>query len=117
VPMIAAAKKSARRFQVDRVNDGLSLGEIHIPIGSALEGDLIKTQWDKDERQKGNFEWSSHNHPDVADAFRYAAHAYYERTQVAPVVEDKTPSVARRLKLLKNQEQEGYFAAKRRRLG
>lgn len=117
VPMIMAAKKSARRFQVDRVNDGLSTGEIHIPIGSQLEGDLIKTQWDKDERNKGNFEWSSHNHPDVADAFRYGAHAYYERTQPVVVAEDKTPSVARRLKLLKNQEQEGYFAAKRRRLG
>jgi len=52
VPMIMAAKKSARRFQVDRVNDGLSTGEIHIPIGSQLEGDLIKTQWDKDERNK-----------------------------------------------------------------
>lgn len=117
VPLVMAAKKADRRFQVDRVNDSLMRAEAWIPEGSQLEGDLLKTKWDKDARERGEFEWSSANHPDVGDAFRYAAHAFYERPARDEAPEDKTPSVARRLKLLKNQEQEGYFAAKRRRLG
>lgn len=119
VPVVHAAKKSDRRGQVDRANDLFARGEAHVPIGSALEGDLVKTQWDKDARQRGLFEWSGHNHPDVGDAFRYAAHAYFEfgpKDEAPP--EDKTPSVARRLKQLKDSNKtEDYFARRARELG
>jgi hypothetical protein len=119
VPLIAAAKKADRRAQVDRVNALLSEGQCHIAIGSDLEGDMLKTQWDTAARERGEWEWSTHNHPDVADAFRYAAHAYFEaRVLREEPARDTIPSVAARLRLLKEREDGGsYFEQRRRQFG
>jgi hypothetical protein len=79
VPVLEAAKKRDRKGQVMRTNDLLQRGVLHINIGSELEGDLLKTQWDKDSLARGQPEWSSANHPDVADAMRYALQAYFDQ--------------------------------------
>lgn len=78
VYVLHAAKKVDRKGQVDRVNDLLQTGRAHAMIGSDLEGDWLKTQWDKNKREKGLFDWSSHNHPDAADADRYSKQGYFD---------------------------------------
>ena len=83
VPVLEAAKKRDRKGQVMRTNDLLQRGLLRIKVGSELEGDLLKTQWDKDSLARGTPEWSSANHPDVADAMRYALQAYFD-SYVAP---------------------------------
>jgi hypothetical protein len=116
--LVAAAKKGDRRGQVDRVNGLFTEGMCHVPEGSDLEGDLLKTQWDPIARDKGDYEWSSHNHPDVADAFRYAAHAYFEHRAKEPEVRSNIPSVAARIKALKEREEgKSYFEQRRSNMG
>lgn len=104
VPVIHAAKKAERRFQVDRCNDLLMRADCWVPIDSALEGDLTKTQWDKDARERGEFDWASVNHPDVGDAFRYAAHPFFEMRDKAAPPPDNNPSIAKRLAAIRARE-------------
>jgi hypothetical protein len=77
VPVVNAAEKSDLRGQVDRASDLLGQGRLHVIDGSALERDLQLTRWDQDARAEGQFKWSSDNHPDVADAMRYALGGYF----------------------------------------
>lgn len=84
VYVLHAAKKIDRKGQVDRANDLLQTGRAHVMIGSDLEGDMLKTQWDKNQREKGKFEWSSHNHPDAGDAYRYAEQGYFDAFTAPP---------------------------------
>lgn len=116
IPAVLAAKKSERRWQVDRCNDLLMEAEAWIPKGSALGEDLTKAQWDKDARSRGEFEWSSVIHPDVADAFRYASHPYLELAVSAKTVEDKNPSIKKRLARMKAERESGYFDGRRKEL-
>jgi len=117
VPVVHAAKKAERRWQVDRCNDLMMRADCWIPIGSQLEGDLTKTQWDKDGRQRGEWEWSSANHPDVADAFRYASHPYLELHEKQTAAVETGPSIAQRLAALKAKaDTKSYFEQKRRQL-
>lgn len=69
--------KSGRKDQVTRQNDLLSRGRKKVMRGSDLAGDYQKTQWDKAKREKGTWDWSSHNHPDAADASRYGDQAFF----------------------------------------
>jgi hypothetical protein len=78
LPIMLAAKKTDRLMQVERFADLLALGRAKVIIGSALEEDLQKSQWDKDKLGKGQHDWSSVWHPDVADAARYAIEAYFD---------------------------------------
>lgn len=78
IPVIRAAQKADMPGQVRRFNDLLTQGRAHILIGSDLEQDLLKTRWDLDARALGRFRWSSHWHPDVADAARYGAQDYFD---------------------------------------
>lgn len=89
--VLQAAKKADRKGQVDRVNSLLLAGRHHAMWGSDLEGDFLKTQWDKNYRAKGLWEWSSHNHPDAADADRYSLQAYFDtfKEPEAPPPEEK----------------------------
>ncbi len=116
LPAVLAAKKAERRWQVDRVNDLLMEAEVWIPEFSALADDLTKAQWDKDARSRGEFEWSSIIHPDVADAFRYATHPYLELAAIQKTVEDKNPSIRKRLAALKARSQLGGQEQRRREL-
>ena len=50
---------------------------------ASLEEDLMRTRWDMDARERGQYKWSSHWHPDVADAGRYGLQAYYD-AHIAP---------------------------------
>lgn len=81
VPIVHAAKKGDRRFQVDRFSNLMATGKCKIIIGSALEEDLQRTEWDKDKREQGKFEWSNNWHPDVADAGRYGLAGYFDMFQ------------------------------------
>jgi hypothetical protein len=78
IPIIQAAKKTDMPGQVARFSDLLTQGRAHIIAGSALEEDLRKTRWDQDARAKGLYRWSSHWHPDVADAARYGLASYFD---------------------------------------
>ena len=81
IPVILAAKKTDMPGQVARFSDLLSQGRAHILAGSALEEDLRKTRWDQEARGKGQYKWSHHWHPDVADAARYGLQAYFDMYQ------------------------------------
>jgi hypothetical protein len=85
IPVIRAAQKADMPGQVRRFNDLLTQGRAHLLIGSELEQDMLKTRWDLDARARGQFRWSSHWHPDVADAGRYGAQDYFDLF-VAPKV-------------------------------
>lgn len=61
--------------EIPRVNSLLNSGKLVIQEGSELEKDLQKTQWDDKARAAGRNKYSSHNHPDVADALRAALQA------------------------------------------
>lgn len=78
LPIIHAAKKTDRPMQVKRFADLLAKGRAKVRIGSALEQDLQRAQWDKDARAAGRYEWSNVWHPDVADAGRYALQGYFD---------------------------------------
>jgi hypothetical protein len=78
IPVVKAAVKSDLPGQVARFADLLAKGQAHIRIGSALEQDLIRAQWDRDARAKGLYRWSSVCHPDAADAARYGLQAYWD---------------------------------------
>jgi hypothetical protein len=84
VYVLHAAKKGDRKGQVDRLNDLLLTGRYHAMIGSHLEGDFLKTQWDRQARERGAWEWSSHNHPDAADAARYSVQGYFDAYEPPP---------------------------------
>jgi len=61
--------------EIPRVNSLLNSAKLMIREGSELEKDLQKTQWDDKARAAGRNKYSSHNHPDVADALRAALQA------------------------------------------
>lgn len=82
LPVVHAAKKADRPAQVKRLADLLNSGRAKILIGSQLEMDLQRAAWDKDARARGQYEWSSAWHPDVADAGRYALQGYFDAYQV-----------------------------------
>jgi len=84
VYVLEAAKKVDRKGQVDRLNTLMKAARFFCMIGSDLEGDFLTTKWDKDKREKGQWEWSSENHPDAADAGRYASQGYFDGTTEAP---------------------------------
>jgi len=84
VYVLHAAKKADRKGQVDRLNDLLLTGRYHAMIGSDLEGDFLKTQWDQKARERGAWDWSSHNHPDAADAGRYSVQGYFDGYEPPP---------------------------------
>jgi len=88
VPVVKAAVKSDLPGQVARFADMLGRGQAKIRVGSALEHDLQRAQWDKDARLQGLYRWSSICHPDAADAARYGLQAYYD-AYVAPPPEPK----------------------------
>lgn len=73
-----AAKKADRKGQVDRLNNLLMTGRYHCMIGSDLVSDFVKTQWDKNHRDRGRWEWSGHNHPDAGDANRYSLQGFFD---------------------------------------
>lgn len=70
------------RARVDRFADLLAAEKdeerAHIIIDSQLEEDLVKAAWDKDARDRGDWEWDAQHHPDVGDAGGYAIPAYLE---------------------------------------
>jgi hypothetical protein len=78
IPIINAARKADLPGQVARFADLLALGRAKIIIGSALEHDLQRAQWDRDARIQGRYVWSSICHPDAADAARYGLQAYWD---------------------------------------
>lgn len=78
IPVVKAAVKADLPGQVARFADLLALGRARIRIGSALEYDLVRAQWDRDARLQGRYSWSSICHPDAADAARYGLQAYYD---------------------------------------
>ena len=84
VYVLEAAKKADRKGQVERMNTLLKAARLFCMIGSDLEGDFLTTKWDKDKREKGTYEWSSENHPDAADAARYASQGYFDASTEAP---------------------------------
>jgi len=77
IPVVLAAEKKDMPGQVARFADLLGQGRAKIRIGSALETDLVNARWDGDARQEGRYKWSSHIHPDAADAARYGLQAYF----------------------------------------
>lgn len=83
IPVIKAAVKADLPGQVSRFADLLAKGEAKIRIGSALEHDLERAQWDRDARLQGRYSWSAICHPDAADAARYGLQAYYDSYQPA----------------------------------
>ena len=95
VPIVHAAKKGDRRFQVDRMSNLMATGKCKIIIGSALEEDLQRTEWDKDKREQGKFEWSNNWHPDVADAGRYGLAGYFDMFQPAKPKESPREAMIR----------------------
>jgi hypothetical protein len=98
IPLIQAAKKSDMPGQVARFSDLLTQGRAHILAGSALEEDLRKTRWDTEARAKGLHRWSSHWHPDVADAARYGLASYYDSY--------KEPDTRTQVQYMRDAEQE-----------
>lgn len=78
IPLIKAAVKSDLPGQVARFADLLAKGQAKIRVGSALEGDLQRAQWDRDARIQGLYRWSAICHPDAADAARYGLQAYWD---------------------------------------
>lgn len=84
VYVLDPAKKADRRGQVERLNTLMKAARFFCMIGSDLEGDFETTKWDKDLRAKGKFEWSSDNHPDAADAGRYASQGYFDGYEPPP---------------------------------
>ena len=78
LPVIPAAKKADLPGQVAKFNDLLVTKRAKIRAGSSLEEDLMRTRWDLDARERGQYKWSSHWHPDVCDAGRYGLQAYYD---------------------------------------
>lgn len=81
IPVIKAAVKADLPGQVARFADLLAKGEAKIRIGSALESDLQRAQWDKDARLQGLYRWSAICHPDAADAARYGLQAFWDAYQ------------------------------------
>lgn len=69
--------KAGRKDQVTRQNDLLTRGDKKVMIGSDLADDYQKTQWDKTKLERGQWDWSNHNHPDAADASRYGDQAFF----------------------------------------
>jgi len=96
LPIIQAAKKTDRTMQVKRLADLLAVGRAKVRIGSALEEDLQRAQWDKDARANGKYEWSSVWHPDVADAARYGAQGYFDSYQAPKAKLDFATADARK---------------------
>ncbi len=96
VPVIHAAKKAERRFQVDRMSTLMATGKCKIIIGSALEEDLQRTAWNKDKREQGKWEWSNEWHPDVADAGRYGLGGYFDNYEIPKTRESIEQAVIRR---------------------
>jgi len=78
IPIVKAAVKSDLPGQVARFADLLAKGQAKIRIGSALESDLQRAQWDRDARLQGRYSWSAICHPDAADAARYGLQAYWD---------------------------------------
>jgi hypothetical protein len=78
IPVIKAAVKADLPGQVSRFADLLAKGQARIRIGSALEHDLQRAQWDRDARIQGRYSWSAICHPDAADAARYGLQAYFD---------------------------------------
>lgn len=86
VPVVKAAVKADLPGQVSRFANLLAKGQAKIRIGSALEHDLQRAQWDRDARIQGRYAWSAICHPDAADAARYGLQAYWDayRPQLEP---------------------------------
>ncbi len=103
VPVVKAAAKADLAGQVARFADLLAKGEAHIRIGSALESDLQRAQWDSDARIQGLYRWSAICHPDAADAARYGLQAYFDLFR--PVVAE-TADAAFRRRVIEQQAQE-----------
>lgn len=78
IPVVKAAIKADLPGQVARFADLLAKGQARIRIGSALEHDLQRAQWDKDARVQGLYRWSAICHPDAADAGRYGLQAFWD---------------------------------------
>lgn len=78
IPLLKAAAKADLPGQVSRFADLLAKGEAHIRVGSALEHDLQRAQWDRDARIQGRYSWSAICHPDCADAARYGLQAFWD---------------------------------------
>ena len=78
IPVIKAAVKADLPGQVARFADLLAKGQARIRIGSALEHDLQRAQWDRDARIQGLYRWSAICHPDAADAARYGLQAFLD---------------------------------------
>lgn len=78
IPVVKAAVKADLPGQVARFADLLAKGQARIRIGSALEHDLQRAQWDKDARIQGLYRWSAICHPDAADAARYGLQAFWD---------------------------------------
>lgn len=77
--VLAAAKKSDRRTQVERFSTYLQRGVIQVIPESALEQDLVLARWSKKRLEEGKYEWDNTAiHPDVADAGRYGLQGYFE---------------------------------------
>lgn len=86
IPVLKAANKNDMPGQVSRLSDLLATGRFHCLEGSALEKDFQLSRWDKEARIDGRYEWSSDNHPDAADACRYALGGYWDSyTEPDPV--------------------------------
>lgn len=96
LPVIHAAKKTDRLMQVKRLGDLLATGKAKVRIGSALEEDLSRAQWDKDARARGQYQWSNVWHPDVADAGRYAAQGFFDAYKLPKAPEDFVSADARK---------------------
>lgn len=84
IPVVKAANKADLPGQVARFADLLGRGQAKIRVGSALEDDLQRAQWDKDARLQGLYRWSAICHPDAADAARYGLQAYFDAYQAPP---------------------------------
>lgn len=78
IPLVLAAKKTDLKGQVDRNSDLLSQGRAIVMIGSSLEQDYQRAQWDKNARAAGRFAWSSQWHPDPSEAGRYALQDFFD---------------------------------------
>lgn len=84
VTVLQAAQKADLSGQVARFANLLATGRARIRIGSALEQDLQRAQWDRDARLQGLYRWSAICHPDAADAARYGLQAYWDAFKAVP---------------------------------
>ena len=78
VRVVQAAIKADLPGQVARFATLLAKGHAKVRIGSALEHDLQRAQWDRDARVQGRYAWSAICHPDAADAARYGLQAFWD---------------------------------------